>query len=103
MHLAKLTFRFFVRYKERVGSIRRELQGAKSMAEDYRVRKKKVILLPSYCCFTGLNYLLRTSSLENQMIDKMSSDEYPFLCTARGSGRQQYVHKTIGGNEKHHE
>ena len=49
MHLAKLTFRFFVRYKERVGSIRRELQGAKSMAEDYRVRKKNVILLPSYC------------------------------------------------------
>ena len=39
MHLAKLTFRFFVRYKERVGSIRRELQGAKSMAEDYRVIK----------------------------------------------------------------
>ncbi|XP_027038834.1 centrosomal protein of 128 kDa-like isoform X3 [Pocillopora damicornis] len=26
----------YVRYKERVGSIRRELQGAKSMAEDYR-------------------------------------------------------------------
>ena len=26
------------RYKERVGSIRRELQGAKSIAEDYRVR-----------------------------------------------------------------
>ena len=48
MHLAKLTFRFFVRYKERVGSIRRELQGAKSMAEDYRVRKKNVVLLPPY-------------------------------------------------------
>ena len=48
MHLAKLTFRFFGRYKERVGSIRRELQGAKSMAEDYRVRKKNVVLLPSY-------------------------------------------------------
>ena len=45
MYLAKLTFRFFVRYKERVGSIRRELQGAKSMAEDYRVRKK----MSSYC------------------------------------------------------
>ena len=45
MHLAKLTFRFFVRYKERVGTIRRELQGAKSMAEDYRVRKK----MSSYC------------------------------------------------------
>ena len=51
MHLVKLTFRFFVRYKERVGSIRRELQGAKSMAEDYRVRKKchltAIILLAS--------------------------------------------------------
>ena len=50
MHLAKLTFRFFVRYKERVGSIRRELQGAKSMAEDYRVRKK----MSSYCHLTAI-------------------------------------------------
>ena len=52
MHLAKLTFRFFVRYKERVGSIRRELQGAKSMAEDYRVRKKKchlTAIILAYC------------------------------------------------------
>ena len=33
----QLKFIFPTRYKERVGSIRRELQGAKSMAEDYRV------------------------------------------------------------------
>ena len=30
----------------------------------------------------------------------MSSNRYPFLCTARGSGHQQFVHKTIGGNDK---
>ena len=30
----------------------------------------------------------------------MSSNGYPFLCTARGSGHQQFVHKTIGGNDK---
>ena len=70
-----LTFRFFVRDKERVGSIRRELQGAKSMAEDYRVRKK----MSSYCHhIVGIPYFLRHSLFE--MIDKMSSDGYPFLC-----------------------
>ena len=38
-HISLLSLRYFVfRYKERVGSIRRELQGAKSIAEDYRVR-----------------------------------------------------------------
>ena len=51
--------------------------------------------------FAGLNYLSRHSLFE--MIDKMSSDGYFFLCTARGSGRQQFVHETIGGNARHYE
>ena len=59
-----------------------------------------ILLALFYCCFTGLVKLLVKTLLE--IINKISSNRYPFLCTARGSGHQQFVHKTPGGNEKHH-
>ena len=59
-----------------------------------------ILLALLYCCFTGLVKLLVKTLLE--IMNKMSSNRYPFLCTARASGHQQFVHKTIGGNEKYH-